>query len=384
MAQNKEIELYVLKQHTAAVNAVTFYDKDRRFVSASDDCSICVWDTQTRNYLYRLKGHEAAVKALVASEDGTRILSGSCDRTVRVWDGEKSACLWSLQHEGLIMDLSYDQNSSLMSVACDDKLTRVWDLRTYSEVLTLKGHTNSVMSCSQHGNTVATGSLDKTIRVSDIRAANTLLILTGHKGAVSCVDISSEGHKLCSASWDKTVRLWDIHAGTYRTQGPRVMYEHEGCVSSSKFACDDQKIISGGYDNLVIVWDALHAKKRHNLRAHESWITDCAMTNDGNWLLTCSKDRTLRMWDMDGSDNLPVVLNNKMSMGYKFQECDQCQRTFKVEKKDMIEVGEDVLRCVYCRMPDRAYNTPSLSHPGACNVGGGFAVEVEASQDICT
>ena len=37
------------------------------------------------------------------------------------------------------------------------------------------------------------------------RAANTLLILTGHKGAVSCVDISSEGHKLCSASWDKTV-----------------------------------------------------------------------------------------------------------------------------------------------------------------------------------
>ena len=56
MAQNKEIELYVLKQHTAAVNAVSFYDKDRRFVSASDDCSICVWDTLSREFLYRLKG----------------------------------------------------------------------------------------------------------------------------------------------------------------------------------------------------------------------------------------------------------------------------------------------------------------------------------------
>ena len=59
------------------------------------------------------------------------------------------------------------------------------------------------------------------------------------------------------------------------------------------------------------------------------------------------------MWNVENADKMPVVLHNKLSMGYKFQECMECQRTFKVEKRDLIEVGEEYTRCVYCRMPGR-------------------------------
>lgn len=48
----------------------------------------------------------------------------------------------------------------------------------------------------------------------------------------------------------------------------------------------------------------------------------------------------------------------------------------------MIEVGEDVTRCVYCRMPDRAYSVPIESQPGQFNVGSDFALDT--AQEVCT
>ena len=350
---NKELEFHVLKSHTAAVNAVSFFDNDQKFVAAGDDCCLSGWNVDERRCIFKLKGHEAPVKACAASQTSSKIVSGSWDRTVRIWDGSTTNCLWTLQHEALVLGVSFSEESSLITVCCDDKLTKVWDMRTFNNVITLSGHENSVTCCAQNNFTLATGSLDKTVRLSDMRSGNTLLSLTGHTSAVSAVDISSDGYKLCSGSWDKTVRVWDVHAGTYRTQGPRVMYEHEGCVSSCKFVEDNQKIVSAGFDKTVIIWDALATKKRHQIRAHSSWINDIAMTADGKWLLSCSKDRTIRMWNVENADKMPVVLHNKLSMGYKFQECMECQRTFKVEKRDLIEVGEEYTRCVYCRMPGR-------------------------------
>lgn len=357
---SKELDVHVLKSHTAAVNSVSFFDNDQKFVSAGDDCCLNGWSVEEKSCIFKLKGHEGPVKTCAASSSSLKIVSGSWDRTVRLWDSSTTNCLWTLQHEALVLGVSFSEESNLITVCCDDKQTKLWDLRTFENVMNLDGHTNSVTCCSQNHFTLATGSLDKTIRVSDLRNGNILLQLTGHTSAISSVDISTDGFKLCSGSWDKTVRVWDIHAGTYRTQGPKVMYEHEGCVSACKFVVDNQKIISSGFDKTVIIWDALATKKRHQIRAHASWINDIAMTSDGRWLLSCSKDRTIRMWNVKNADKMPVVLHNKLSMGYKFQECSDCQRTFKVEKRDLIEVGEEFTKCVYCRMPERSYHR--LSH----------------------
>lgn len=357
---NKEIDFHVLKAHTSAVNAVSFFENDQKFISAGDDYNVCGWDINDKKCIFKLKGHEASVKCCGTTRTGSLIVSGSWDRTVRIWDGATTNCMWTLPHDALVLGLSFCEEKSLLSVCCDDKVTKVWDMKTFQNVMTLTGHTNSVSCCAQNDYTLATGSFDKTIRINDLRTGGTLLHLTGHRSAVSAIDISSDGFKLCSGSWDKSVRVWDVHAGTYRTQGPKVMYEHEGCISSCKFGMQNKKIVSSGYDKTIIIWDALATKKRHKIRAHASWINDVAMAENGSVLLSCSKDRTIRLWDMTQADKMQVVLHNKLSMGYKFQECEDCARTFKVEKRDLIEVGEEYSRCVYCRMPSRSYQRLSI------------------------
>ena len=347
---SREIEYHILKGHTASVNALAFFASDSKVISTGDDNILCGWSIKDKSCDFKLRGHDAPIKSCTACRHSNRIVSGSWDRTAKLWDGEKKQCLWTFQLNSMVLHVCLDETATKLSVCCDDKTTTIFDLNSYQEIATITGHACSVTCSNILGNTLATGSMDKTVRVSDLRTNTCLLKLTGHQGVVSSVNFSLDHFKLASASWDKTIRVWDLHAGTFRSQGPKVMYEHEGCVSSCEFVCDNKKIVSAGFDKQVIIWDAMQYKQNHKIRAHGSWINDARMSQDGTWLATASKDRTIRLWNVADTDKLPVVLYNKLEMGYKFKECDSCSTTFKVEETDLIEVGEAITKCVYCRM----------------------------------
>ena len=58
---------------------------DGRVASASKDCSIRIWDTDTYHELARLQGHKGSVTSLVLLPDGL-IASASEDATIRLWN----------------------------------------------------------------------------------------------------------------------------------------------------------------------------------------------------------------------------------------------------------------------------------------------------------
>ena len=57
-------------------------------MSASEDATLKVWDTDTGREFCTLKGHTDSVRGVALSGDGRRAVSASDDHTLRVWDVE--------------------------------------------------------------------------------------------------------------------------------------------------------------------------------------------------------------------------------------------------------------------------------------------------------
>lgn len=94
--------------HTAAVRALVFLPDGRRFLSAGEDRTVRVWDTETGAQLTSLTGHAEAVVALAVSPSGRCALSASLDRTLRLWDldkGEAMSCFAG--HRGRVLSVAY-------------------------------------------------------------------------------------------------------------------------------------------------------------------------------------------------------------------------------------------------------------------------------------
>jgi hypothetical protein len=99
---------------------------------------------------------------------------------------------------------------------------KLWDARTGQETLTLKGHTNAVMSVafSPDGARLATGSNDYTVKLWDARTGQETLSLKGHTGSVTSVAFSPDGARLMSRDAAGKVLVWEIPSGRRLEEAP--------------------------------------------------------------------------------------------------------------------------------------------------------------------
>jgi WD40 repeat protein len=141
----------------------------------------------------------------------------------------------------------------------EDLTTRVWDTRTGTPLLELKGHTATVQSVcfSPNGVQIATASADQTVRVCDAPVIRPVIELKGHKSPVRGVSYSPDGTRIVTGSEDRTARVWDTHTGTVQLE----LTGHTGPVQFVDFAPDGTRIVTRGFDRKVKVWDAKTGKE---------------------------------------------------------------------------------------------------------------------------
>lgn len=93
----------ILAGHSAPVYGVAVSGDGRLAVSASDDATLKVWDTETGRELRTLRGHATSVYRLALSEDGRIAVSASDDKTLKVWDVESGRELRTIEGHGVAL-----------------------------------------------------------------------------------------------------------------------------------------------------------------------------------------------------------------------------------------------------------------------------------------
>ena len=95
--------LRVFEGHTDEVFAAVFHPDNKRIASAGRDRAVWLWDTASGQEVARLPGHTSYIWSLAFSPDGQTLVSGSGDSTVRLWDTAPLKARYQARREAAVL-----------------------------------------------------------------------------------------------------------------------------------------------------------------------------------------------------------------------------------------------------------------------------------------
>ncbi|MCP4698379.1 MAG: hypothetical protein GY862_16230 [Gammaproteobacteria bacterium] len=307
-----------LNGHSALVTTAVFSPDGARIVSGSYDNTLKLWDTVSGTELITFKGHTNAIYAAAFSPDGARIVSGSGDNTLKLWDTATGAELMTLNgHTDDVFTAAFSpdgmrivsgQNcfwepSSQSKMDCNLKL---WDAATGAELMTLNGHTDSVVTAAFSPDGMRIVSVqncswdfssqsytDCNLKLWDAATGAELMTLRGHTSHVKAAAFSPDSTRIVSGSSDTALKLWDAATGAELM----TLNGHTFGVNTTAFSPDGARIVSGGKYGLK-VWDAAMGAELITLAGDRYDVNTAAFSPDGTRIVFGFGRRGgLKVWD---------------------------------------------------------------------------------------
>jgi len=125
---------------------------------------------------------------------------------------------------------------------------------------------------------------------------NNVKMFQAHKEAIRRVSFCPTDAKFASCSDDGTVRIWDFQ----RCYEEKVLRGHGADVKCVDWHPHKGIVVSGSKDNQqpIKLWDPKSGQVLTTIHAHKSTVMDCAWNQNGNWLITASRDHLLKLFDL--------------------------------------------------------------------------------------
>ncbi|KAK2811380.1 pre-mRNA cleavage and polyadenylation factor (CPF) complex subunit [Emmonsiellopsis sp. PD_5] len=154
--------------HHDAVRDLAWCPSDTKFLSASDDTTLKIFDFTARMCEITLTGHGWDAKSCDWHPTKGLLVSGSKDHQVKFWDPRTGRCLTTLHsHKNTVTCTRFSRvNSNLLATSSRDQTARVFDLRMMRDICILRGHEKPISSMTWHpihSSLISTGSEDGSI-----------------------------------------------------------------------------------------------------------------------------------------------------------------------------------------------------------------------------
>lgn len=207
---------FSLKGHKDWVNAVKVDSASRTVFSASDDCTVRLWDLDTKACIKIFEGHVGQVQqVLPLPADYEPDLSGAEED-----DASSTASI----AEDVLPDIRKSYGEAFTSTCASgrplpprymltgalDSTVRLWDVSTGKCLKTFFGHVEGVWALASDTLRVVSGAEDRMTKVWDARTGKCEKTFSGHAGPVTCIGLSDS--RMCTGSEDCEVRLYSFKA----------------------------------------------------------------------------------------------------------------------------------------------------------------------------
>jgi len=318
------------------VNEISFSPKGERFVTASADGKVTVFDTETGRQIYSHASH--ALGSLVAawSFDGTFLATGGQDGQVRVLHGETFQLLAELDHGAdWVEHLAWSPAERKLLTGAG-KTARLWKMddltveefpnhdSTVTGIQWVPGRKDSFATACYGG--VRFWQIGNTEPKRHLKWKGSLLNLYFSPGGkvVACgcqdgavhfwtlpngVDLEMSGYptKVRELAWDYQGRflatggsgqptIWDFSGKGPEGSKPIMLSGHESLVSCLSFQPKGTLLASGGFDGLIFLWNPPKQKAPAGYASLNSPISKLRWSPDGRSLASGLASGEIHLW----------------------------------------------------------------------------------------
>jgi WD40 repeat protein len=115
-----------------------------------------------------------------------------------------------------------------------------------------------------------------------------------HDGPIQSISVNEA---FCvTGSEDHLLRVWLLDFSEYFIEAP-----HDGTVSAVDISPDGTQIVCGTANGSLGIVDIAQEKYVTLLRSHSDEIISADYNQERNYIITVSKDKTIRLWGVDGN-----------------------------------------------------------------------------------
>ena len=176
-------------------------------------------DARTGETLRRYEGHDRGISGITLLADGRRFVTASWDGDLRVWDLESASCLAKLEGSATwhvpLTSLALCPGAPLVAAGDIDGKIWLWNIDSGECIRTIEAHKKWALALAAlpDGKHLLSGGWDALLKLWDLATGQCLRVMSGHESLVSGVAVSRNGRQALSAGHDGTVRIWDIGTG---------------------------------------------------------------------------------------------------------------------------------------------------------------------------
>ncbi|RMD42778.1 hypothetical protein DV735_g2339, partial [Chaetothyriales sp. CBS 134920] len=208
---------FCMKGHTDWVNSVRVDTASRTLVTASDDCTVKLWDLDSRRCIRTYEGHVGHVQQVLTlppefdAEEDIPPHSPTSDAA----PGSPPLPALAAQSLEPLSDLfpcdpARPRPPKYMLTSSLDATIRLWEVASGRCIRTYFGHVEGVWAIAADTLRIVSGAHDRTVKVWDPRSGKAEKTFAGHTGPVTCVGLSDS--RMCSGGEDGDVRLYNFTA----------------------------------------------------------------------------------------------------------------------------------------------------------------------------
>ena len=351
-------------------------------IAYSGNNNLIIWDyVENNQYLKITENEKSQINCINWSKDDEKICylsSSGTDKKIKIWDVDEEIeekVFGSVHYD--IVSIDWNSDGRFIAAINKDNSMTILDIRNSFEIITIKAESNELCSSSvkwNHSCTRIVSQIKSQITIYSWSTENNCEPIKKSFEEKACKSIlSPDGNKLLicfqsnkiqifdllytqaefeetldsdliDAIWDKSSKkiicLMEENIYLYdfvQKKSKNHLYENDNGIRLVRYNNDCTWIAGAGNKIIEIIHiDLENFHVEFEIEAHERNISDVRWIQDGTKLLTASRDKTIKLWNLDFNlKKGELILQIKKHSGFVY-----CA-LWSESEKHIISIGAD-------------------------------------------